>query len=159
MDNLHRIASRWPRVFVGLVFVYIWLLAPQVKLSHLPTNLPQNLRPTGRNVVYVMAMRKWESCKLSCRIFPKSMNNILNIYNSRHWVVFKFDEENIPAVPILLKFSLWKLLKILSSSTWKNNLFTGPAEAMGFNYPLKLFLRLLQNVDWGKRLCRTRQMR
>ena len=90
-----------------------------------------------------MAMRKWESCKLSCRIFPKSMNNILNIYNSRHSVVFKFDEENIPAVPILLKFSLWKLLKILSSSTWKNNLFTGPAEAVGFNYRLKLFLRMM----------------
>ena len=50
---LHRIASRWPQDFVGLAFVYICLLAAQVMISQLPTNSPQNLRPTGRNTVYV----------------------------------------------------------------------------------------------------------
>ena len=50
--TLHRIASRWPQDFVGLAFVYICLLAPQVTISQLLTNSPQNLRPTGRNTVY-----------------------------------------------------------------------------------------------------------
>ena len=49
--HLHRIASRWPQDFVGLAFVYICLLAPQVTISQLLTNSPQNLRPTGRNRV------------------------------------------------------------------------------------------------------------
>ena len=50
--QVHRIASRWPQDFVGLAFVYICLLAPQVTISQLLTNSPQNLRPTGRNRVY-----------------------------------------------------------------------------------------------------------
>ena len=41
-----------PLDFVGLAFVYICLLAPQVTISQLLTNSPQNLRPTGRNRVY-----------------------------------------------------------------------------------------------------------
>ena len=52
---IHPIASRWPQDFVGLAFVYICLLAPQVTISQLLTNSPQNLRPTGRNSVYRVA--------------------------------------------------------------------------------------------------------
>ena len=38
--SVHQIASRWPQDFVGFAFVYICLLAPQVTLLQLPTNLP-----------------------------------------------------------------------------------------------------------------------
>ena len=110
---VHRIASCWPHDFMGLAFVYICLLAPQVALSQLLTNLPQNHRPTGRNLVYMCcSITKVWLYSLSLR--TKISDLLVNQYN------FDLSAGRYILAPVRCVLRKW-LIKAVDpqSTTWR----------------------------------------